>query len=31
VTVYSGPAGLNAGSWSMNETPVGKAVVSSLA
>jgi hypothetical protein len=30
VTVYSGPAGPNAGSWSINETPVAKAVVSSL-
>ena len=29
-TVYSGPAGPVAYSWSMNETPVGKAVVSSL-
>ena len=29
-TVYSGPAGPVAYSWSMNETPFGKAVVSSL-
>jgi hypothetical protein len=28
-TVYTGPAGPAANSWSMNETPVGKAVVSS--
>jgi hypothetical protein len=28
-TVYSGPAGPVAYSWSMNETPVGKAVISS--
>jgi hypothetical protein len=29
-TVYSGPAGPAAYSWSINETPVGKAVVSQL-
>jgi hypothetical protein len=30
VTVYSGPAGPDAGSWSINEAPVAKAVVSQL-
>jgi hypothetical protein len=29
VTVFTGPLGPSADSWSMNETPVGKAVVSS--